>query len=174
MPMLSPDSQQWRVQTWTYAVLVLLVVCSCWLLYAGSALAANYTWSGGGTSSSWSEGANWLGGLAPSSGASIETLSFPVRPARTTSESDVTGLSVNALRVDDSHGYGIAGERFTLGSGGLSVSASEGHEAQLILSTPITLGGDQAWTISGPPVRLGAGVVGQDVGFYGVLAGESF
>jgi hypothetical protein len=143
------------------------------LLLVPVASAADFTWSGGGSSSSWSEGANWLGGLAPSSGASIEALSFPMRPAATSSESDVTGLSVNALRVDDSHGYGIGGERFTLGSGGLSVSASEGHEAQLILSTPITLGGDQAWTISGPPVRLGAGEVGQYVGFYGVLAGES-
>src|ERR1700722_7555243 len=155
MPMISPDSPQWRGPAWAYGVLGLLMVCSCWLLYAGSALAANYTWSGGGTSSSWSEGANWLGGLAPSFGASIETLSFPMRPGMTSSECDVTGLSVNALRVDDSHGYGIGGERFTLGSGGLSVSASEGHEAQLILSTPITLGGDQAWNISGPPVRLG-------------------
>jgi hypothetical protein len=143
------------------------------LLLVPVASAADFTWSGGGTSSSWSEGANWLGGLAPSSGASIETLSFPVRPAATSSKSDVAGLSVNALRVDDSHGYGIAGERFTLGSGGLSVSASEGHEAQLVLSTPITLGGDQTWTISGPPIRLGASEVGQYVGFYGVLAGES-
>jgi hypothetical protein len=172
MPMLSHDSQQRRVQTWASVVPVLLV-CSFWLLCSGSALAADYTWSGGGSSSSWSEGANWLGNLAPSNGASIETLSFPVRPALTSSENNVTGLSVNALRIDDSHGYGIGGEQLTLGSGGLSVSASEGHEAHLILSTPITLGGDETWNISGPPIRLGAGEVGQSVSLYGTLFGES-
>jgi hypothetical protein len=173
MPMLSPDSQQRRVQTWASVVPVLLVVCSFWLLCTGSALAADYTWSGGGSSSSWSEGANWLGNVAPSNGASIETLSFPVRPALTSSENNVTGLSVNALRIDDSHGYGIGGEQLTLGSGGLSVSPSEGHEAHAILSTPITLDGDETWNISGPPVRVGAGEVGQSVSFYGTLSGES-
>jgi hypothetical protein len=47
-----------------YLMPVVLAAC-----LAGSASAQNYTWSGLGDATTWSQGANWLGGVAPTPGA---------------------------------------------------------------------------------------------------------
>jgi hypothetical protein len=132
------------------ALIGLLVVCACGLLLASTASAADFTWSGGGSSTAWSDGANWVGGVAPTSFSSLGTLSFPLRPGLAQPGNNLEDLTVNRFSVDDSNQYSFSGLGFTLGSGGLNVSESvPGGLASLDLSTPITLAGDQTWDISG-------------------------
>src|SRR5271156_4089084 len=109
MPMPSRDSEQPRVKTW--APVTLLVGCVCWLLCASAASAANFTWSGGGGAGAktWSTAANWVGDTAPTSGASIGTLTFPDLTAGVQSENDLSGLSIEQLQLDNTHGVGIGG-----------------------------------------------------------------
>jgi hypothetical protein len=152
-----PRRQSW---VWTSAALVALVVCSCSLLLASTASATNYTWKGGGSSTAWSNAGNWLGGTAPAASASIGTLTFPLLSGQD-SENDLSGLSVNHLQVDDSHDYVLTGQGLTLGSGGLSIGASEGTAGSFITSTPLTLSGNQTWSVS-QHVILGGDLSGEN------------
>jgi adhesin HecA-like repeat protein len=114
--------------------LVALAVLGGWLALAAAASATDYTWSGGGGSGAdaWSNGANWLGGVAPAPESSIGTLTFPKLAAGAASKNDLTGLSVEQLQLDNSHGLRISGDGLTLGSGGLSLSACRDLSARLI------------------------------------------
>jgi hypothetical protein len=172
------------------AVIALVLAGLCSLLLASTATAADFSWRGEGSASAntWSNPANWAGGTAPAASSSIGTLTFPVlnrsaclqvKPSEAcyTSPNDVSGLSVNAMQVDDSHYYNIGGQYggdgFILGSGGLSVTASEGNEAQLVLSNPITLNGSQTWSVTGPAAPPPPNGLSQSVRFYGVLSGNN-
>jgi hypothetical protein len=162
--------QQRRGQAWFSRALTALVLGGlCSLLLASAATATNFSWSGEGSASAntWSNAANWTGGVAPAPSSSIGVLAFPVlnrstclqaKPSQTcyASFNDLTGLSVNQLQIEDSHGYSIGGpfggnDGFTLGSGGLTINASEGSQGRLSLTTPIALGSSQTWSITGPP-----------------------
>ena len=121
-------------------------------LLAVPATAANLTWSGGAslTPGDWSNGANWSGGTAPSSGASIGTVTFP-NPSR--SHNDLTGVSVEHLAVDNGSGFLLSGNALTLGSGGLTFSASQHPPIfSTILTAPLVLSGSQTWSVSAPVV----------------------
>lgn len=62
---------------------------------APPANAADFTWSGKGPSTAWSQNGNWLGGSAPAASSSIGTLTFPSLPSFMNSENDLAGsLSV--------------------------------------------------------------------------------
>jgi hypothetical protein len=111
---------------------------------------AHFMWSGKGSSSAWSDGGNWQGNTAPAPSSSIDTLTFPLLPSAATANNDLSGLSVNQLLLDDSHGYTLNGQGFTLGGGGLSVSTAEGSGGSLKLAAPISLEGSQSWNIAGP------------------------
>jgi hypothetical protein len=144
-------------------------------LTASSAAAANFTWTGEGAfGSGWSGATNWEAGVAPS--GKVGTLSFPALtgsvctadPQTATcyrSNNDVSGLEVNALAVDDGHGYQLTGNAITLGAGGLTASPSASDTQSVLgLDMPITLGAPQTWTIAGgergQQVSVGANVSG--------------
>jgi hypothetical protein len=182
MQTLPSNAQSRRLPASIFVALVAVMVYGCWLLLAATASAADYTWSGGGSSNAWSEGANWLGGQAPVSASSVGTLTFPLRPSQTSTGNDVSGLSVNEVRVDDSHDYsiggvnslggcGLCGDGFTLGSGGLTIDASEGSQGQFSLTTPLTLSSSQTWSVAGPPTPVAWPA--QSIVIGGALSGEN-
>jgi Bacterial Ig-like domain (group 3) len=160
-------------------VAVVLTMCG-FALATSSAAAASFTWSGatplGSGASNWSDGANWAG-AAPS--GTVETLTFPTltsgactaKPPTDTcymSNNNVSGLSVNAISIDDSAGYNIFGEAITLGGGGIAASTSSSTPLAFApyIRTPITLGASQTWSIDGHKVN------GQ-VGFGSTVTGTS-
>jgi hypothetical protein len=134
----------------------------------------DYTWQGGGSSTAWSNTGNWLGGTVPVASEDIGTLTFPVLPALQNSENDLSGLSINHMQVDDSHDYVLSGQGFSLGSGGLTIGASEGTQGLFIASTPIALSSSQTWDISEPTTEAPTKVsFGPNVELAGALSGET-
>ncbi|HEV2998426.1 MAG TPA: hypothetical protein VGX16_04920, partial [Solirubrobacteraceae bacterium] len=133
------------------------------LALAPSALASSFTWTGGSTSRfEWSAESNWLGGVAPTSSSTIETLNFPAlsssactheppEAACYESFNDLKGLTVESMNIDDGAYYFILGEPFTLGSGGLSAAptAKTTETTLSFLLTPIVLAAPQTWKIAG-------------------------
>lgn len=160
MQTLPPNVQSRRLYASIFVALVAVVVCGCSLLLAATASATDYTWQGGGSSTAWSNGGNWLGGTAPVASEVIGTLSLPLLPASQEADNNLSGLSVNHLQVDDSHGYVLSGQGLTLGSGGLSIGASEGSAGSFITATPMTLSGSQTWSVS-QHVILGEALSGE-------------
>lgn len=163
-----------------HTLLVLVVALVGLLAAAPAASAANFSWNGEGSASAntWSNGANWTGGTAPTSGGSIGTLSFPVlgrsacfaatpTEACETAVNDLTGLSVNELQVDDADQYRLSGNGFTLGAGGLSTTNHTGSGGFAVIATPVTLGASQTWNVSGSPSG------GDGVSLTGALSGSS-
>jgi hypothetical protein len=149
---------------------IVLAICAGSLLLASAASAANFTWSGGGGADDWSDGANWLGGVAPSSGASIGTLRFPELSSPVHSDNDLAGVSVEQVQLDNTHGFGLGGNGFSLGSGGVTLSAAAVPPIfSTVLAAPIVLTADQTWTVSGP-IEPGPP---DDIGLTGQLSGES-
>jgi hypothetical protein len=142
-----PQSHRFHVQ----AAALAIAACVCWLLLGSTALAADFTWGGAGyPTTTWSDGANWLGGVAPSSGESIETLTLPKRTTGGGSHNDVSGLGLNHLEVGGS--YEVTGEGVNLGSGGLSLTGSE--SISFLTSMPFDLSSNQTWTVSAPSSKL--------------------
>jgi hypothetical protein len=131
--------------------------------------------------------ANWSGGVAPASGTSIGTLTFPTLtagaravnlPATPTIVSgrcinDLTGLSVGTLAINDAdlvnagQTYGFSGSGITIATG---LPASPGSTAsngfnESTLALPITLGAPQTSTLTGNP---GVIMSGQPIYTYGL------
>ncbi len=173
-----------RPQAWArVALLVLLATCAYTLLLAPVASATDYTWSGEGLPSenTWSNGANWVGGVAPAPSSSIGTMTFPwltngdcavesPTGACWSSVNDLSGLSINQLQLNNGFIFGppdsfldyyrLSGDGITLGSGGLSASSPVNARPQAFyLELPITLGASQTWSLSGP-----AGATSPDIG----------
>jgi hypothetical protein len=159
---------------------LLLLVLVFALGLAPAANAADFSWNGEGSASAntWSNGANWTGGTAPAASSSIGALAFPVlnrsacnpeppTEACFTAVNDLTGLSVNELQIDDADAYSLSGDGFTLGSGGLSTTNFAGSGGFATIATPITLGADQTWNISGSVSG------GDGVNVRGALSGSS-
>lgn len=82
---------------------------------------ANYTWTGGGASSRWSEAGNWRSSQPPHSGETAAVLVFPVGAARLTSTNDLTNLGVDELAIAGT-GYVLAGTNALLLSPNAPVS----------------------------------------------------
>jgi hypothetical protein len=120
------------------------------LVPASAASATDYTWSGGGgpSANNWSNGENWLGGVAPASASSIGTLTFPVLGSSAVTHNDLSSVSVNRLSVDDTHGYVINGNALTLGSGGLSLTESSAGGTFTVYPA-LNLAGNQTWGLAG-------------------------
>lgn len=121
----------------------------------------DYTWSGAGATSDWSNATNWGGG-APS--GSVGVFSFPALtgsdctsnpPAATCYQStnDQTGISASGISIDDGVGYAISGNAVALGAGGLTAapSSSDTGAGFPSLNLPITLDSSQTWSITGGP-----------------------
>ena len=94
---------------------------------------STFTWTGNGANANWSTGANWQGGVSPSSGS---ILVFGTGESQLTNTDDISGLS--AAEIELSGGYSISGNSITLtGSGGIGI---ENQTAANAFNDPITLG----------------------------------
>jgi hypothetical protein len=161
---------------------VVLAVVACALALPPSALAlTDFTWNGAAPvgTTGWSNSSNWAGGVAPS--GAVGTLTFPMltsaactaSPPTATcngSTNDVTGLTVNALSIDDGgqgvSGYFISGNAITLGSGGLTASTNSTSLGNPSVHLPIVLGASQTWSIDGNDN-------GSQIGLYGSVTSPS-
>jgi|GEM_PF-3471943 len=130
------------------AAIVILVVAV--LVATASAASSYYTWAGKGNNPYWSNGANWVGGHAPS--GSVAKLTFPALSGGSTfSQNDVTGLTAGALSIDDKVSYEVTGNQLTLGAGGISELTPSGGASFGIfnLALPLSLAASQAWEVDG-------------------------
>ena len=97
---------------------VAIVFGSVTLLMPSAAAATNFTWSGAASVPSWSTGANWVGGHAPS--GTIGTSGFPLLAStcKTCYQSNnnfptsPSPLSAGGISIDDGVGYFISGNTF--------------------------------------------------------------
>lgn len=148
---------------------------------AASAAAADFTWSGAAAPAqpTWLNTANWLGGVAPS--GPVGTLSFPLltSPGCTatpptaacySSVNDISGLSINALTIDDGAPYTISGNAITLGAGGLTAGTTSPTSAFTSLNLPLTLTASQTWALDGNGVNAQVGIHGNVTGAAAALA----
>ncbi|MGL5018769.1 MAG: choice-of-anchor D domain-containing protein [Luteolibacter sp.] len=101
-----------------------------------------YVWSGGGTTNNWSEGANWVGGVAPSNDGT-KTIVFGAS-SRYLSQVDVP-WAVNSIvfgsgRTSD---YMLQGSALTIGAGGIEAKDTASRAATL--GNAIALAASQTW-----------------------------
>jgi hypothetical protein len=102
--------------------------------YTGSTSAAvtqtgiNRTWTGAGTTDLWSDGNNWLGGVAPTAGSDLV---FPSGALQETSV-DVLGFVFNSITTADT--YSFSGQPLTTGS----LTVSQGGLLELDMNTTVT------------------------------------
>lgn len=133
---------------------------------AASANAASFTWAGGSpgrteSAAHWSAGVNWEGNTAPTTSQVIETLTFPhLTNSECTSKpetdtcyltlNNISGLTVDSMQLDDADDYLLAGEKITLGSGGLTAAPSNGTSgfAGSFMEMPLELSASQKWSIA--------------------------
>jgi hypothetical protein len=141
------------------------------LALAAASATANgpLTWSGASTTdANWSDGTNW-GGSAPSN--PVTTLSFPsltscASPATCyTSSNDVSGLSADAIALDDGaghagSGYHIFGDSITLGAGGFTASTAGSSRLLTNFGIPLTLSASQTWSIDDNALVINGAVAG--------------
>jgi hypothetical protein len=137
--------------------LLVLCVLLCTLGLAPAALAADFTWKGTDVNREWSLASNWVEETAPTAGQAIGTLTFPhLSSAACQTEpfgapcylnfNDLTGLSAEALVLDDADPYSIAGSGLTVGAGGIDASpANESLGGSAMLELPINLVAPQTW-----------------------------
>lgn len=116
--------------------------------------AATYVWTGGAANENWSSGANWQGGVAPTSNETGLTLVFSNNVAVKSITNDIAGLSADTVRFF-SDGYVINGRPTTnslklAGAGflGFNVHAT-GNGNQFANSCPLALGSLGFVTVSG-------------------------
>ena len=94
---------------------------------------STYTWTGGGANSNWSNGANWQGGVSPTSGS---TLIFGSGESQFTNVDDISGLSIAEIEL--AGGYSISGNAVTLtGSSAVGIDNQSGTNT---FNNPIALG----------------------------------
>ena len=103
------------------------------------------TWSGGGTTDNWSEGANWVGGVAPGVG---DDLVFPPGAARKTTNTNdfANGTTFNSILFTDG-GYSLLGNGIRLTHG---IVDSVGNSNQRLFFSSITLDANQTFSELGP------------------------
>lgn len=150
---------------------LLIAVSACLIAFPASAAAADFTWSGEGTSaaSGWSNDANWAGGAPPS--GSVGALSFPLLSgcdasvnACYASNNDLAGISADSLSVDGAAPYVIGGNGITITGGIDETTAATSSQGSPSLTLPITLAADQTWTIDAGNGGVGALTVGTVTG----------
>ncbi|HUB36396.1 MAG TPA: hypothetical protein VL972_06185 [Solirubrobacteraceae bacterium] len=137
----------------------------CLALAPAAALAAapEFKWKGEGATSEkqWEVAANWVGGVAPEEGKTVQLVfpelsasactSNPETKACYHSENNELTLATEKLTIDDGDDYVLTGtEELELGKGGLT-AAPEGHTsgARDELTMPVELTEPQTWHITG-------------------------
>ena len=164
------------------AALILISACTM----PAVAAAKDFKWTGGAPpgDGSWSIGANWAGGVPPS--GSVGTLKFPKLgggcsvtqspKACYSTDNDLHGLTANAISVENTQGYSLFGNAFTLGAGGLKAAPGTNHCPcnPSVLFLPIVLGADQTWSIDGDfGLTVGGKVTGQPHALHIVVGSNS-
>jgi autotransporter-associated beta strand protein len=96
------------------------------------------TWTGNGTNTNWSNGANWSGGVAPQAGDSIV---FGPGASQLTSTNDLPAGTQFASITLTGGGYSISGNAVSL-TGGLDDSGATGNNT---VALPITLTQDETF-----------------------------
>ena len=153
------------------------LVGACVAPRAASAL-ANYTWSGQARNNPfWSAPANWSGHTVP--GGSVGNLVFPrlgggCSPSSSSAKTcylagnDVSGLSAQAISINDAEGYSLSGDPVTLGPGGITATPQVTHCpcGPTTLGFPIDLSARQTWSLS-------AGATGAAFVSFGTVTGPS-
>src|SRR5208337_3787261 len=101
----------------------------------------------------WSTGANWQGGVSPTSGS---TLVFGASESQLTNVDDMAGLSVAEIKL--AGGYSISGNAVSLtGSGGVGIDS---QSASNTFNNPITLGANLTFTEEAGQLTLGGVISG--------------
>jgi hypothetical protein len=149
---------------------------------SASAAPDSFTWAGtsegaGESAAHWSHEENWQGGVAPTASEAIATLTFPhlsnsdcnatpPTDACYTGVNDISGLTTEAISLDDADDYFLLGEGIMLGSGGLTATPAAGASgsAGSFLLMPLHLSASQRWNV--------ADRSGGEVGENGLLLGE--
>jgi len=133
-------------------------------------LSSTFTWSGGGDTTNWMEGANWVSGIAPTAGADLV---FEASPSKTTSVNNFpAGTLFNSITINDA--YHLSGNRISLGGNlGESVATSTyALDTTLTSNLDIEVATGAVLTMSGM-IDDGAGTIGisvnQDTGSQGTL-----
>ncbi len=108
----------------------------------GTGFQTTYVWSGGGATNNWSEGANWVGGGAPTNdgtkdivfGASSRYTSLVDAPWA------VNSIVFGSGRTSD---YTLLGSDLTVGAGGIEARNAAGRGATI--TNVMTLAASQTW-----------------------------
>ncbi len=132
-----------RVLACTAVALALPALALAWASPAHAS--SSFVWTGVSTvTENWSSAANWTG-EAPTGHAAIGTLTFPrlesyaciAEPNRHPcyiSANDLTGVSAEAIQLDDGDSYLIAGEQLALGGGGSTPRRPAAPAARRVIS----------------------------------------
>jgi fibronectin-binding autotransporter adhesin len=114
------------------------------------------SWVGGGPDNNWSDGANWVGGVAPSAG---DSLVFAASALQYTSVDDfAAGTQFNSVTLLGG-GYSITGNGITLTSGFVANNATGSNS----FTAPITLATAQTFDDANPAATLTLGAINTGV-----------
>ena len=106
------------------------------IVSASTAQAATKTWSASPASGNWSNGANWVGGLAPVAG---DGLVFPASSSIMSTTNDLAnGISIASLTFDG-NGYALSGNAITLAASGIACTTGASPQTNHV-GLPIVLG----------------------------------
>lgn len=143
---------------------------------APAASAADYTWvptwAPGGSSTVWSNGANWQGGVAPS--GTVGTISFPLAPCSSSpqgcgyfSMDDVQGLTASTLSIaaaaPGTGNYvlqalqGTSDKPLTLSSG---MAVDNQGSGLLQFGVPLVLSAANSWILARGALAITGGIAG--------------
>jgi autotransporter-associated beta strand protein len=135
------------------------------LLATATIQAASSTWTGTGTNSSWATNANWVGGTVPASGDDIIVADATLTNNITMNDGSHTiGLlqfGTAGTRANPAQGQFIINDNVTgssgayiltitngvVANGNFQVGGTAGFQTKL----PITVQGDQTWSVGGNP-----------------------
>ena len=136
-----------------------------YVAYSGSAVALTVistptdTWSGGGTDALWTDGANWVGGVAPVAG---EALLFPSSASqKTNTDNFAAGTTFYSIEIDGS-GYDLQGTN--------AIDLSSGISNSIFANTieiPLTLTANQTFNVSPGGGLTLSGAIGDGGNNYG-------
>ncbi|MBV9657901.1 MAG: hypothetical protein JO295_07305 [Verrucomicrobia bacterium] len=122
-----------------------VVVVLAWFAPGFQAGAAVVQWANTGTA--WSNGADWLGGTAPTDDTVTDTASFDAIGAAAVNPNLTAARSVNGVAFSSgAYSYTVSGAALTVGSGGIGSGAATSTET---FSNALNTSVDQMWTNAG-------------------------
>ena len=124
-----------------------------WLLVAGvPCLGATFIWNGGGANANWSNGTNWIGGIAPTNnGTAAIVLAGSTRLAPNVD----TAWSIGSLTFSNNAGaFVIGGNTLTIGGGGITNNSANGQT----INNAITLATNQTWSSTSGSLTFGGNI----------------